>query len=39
MIEAGRQVALVNPRRDTLYGQVGHPDLTSAVAELGAPRK
>ena len=37
MIEAGRQVALVNPRRDTLYGQVVHPDLTSAVAELGAP--
>lgn len=37
MIEAGRQVALVNPRRDTLYGQAVHTDLASAVAELGGP--
>src|SRR5690606_25251460 len=29
MLEAGRQVALVNPRRDTLYGQPVFPDLTS----------
>ena len=37
MIEAGRQVALVNPRRDSLYGQVAYPDLASAVATLGVP--
>jgi acyl-CoA synthetase (NDP forming) len=37
MIDAGRQVALVNPRRDTLYGRAVHPDLASAVAEIGGP--
>jgi acyl-CoA synthetase (NDP forming) len=37
MIEAGRQVALVNPRRDTLYGQAVHADLAAAVAAVGAP--
>lgn len=30
MLEAGRDVVLVNPRRDTLYGRAVHPDLTSA---------
>jgi acyl-CoA synthetase (NDP forming) len=33
MLEAGRQVALVNPRRDVLYGQPVFPDLTS----IGTP--
>jgi acyl-CoA synthetase (NDP forming) len=33
MIEAGREVALVNPRRDTLYGRDVYPDLAS----IGGP--
>ena len=37
MIEAGRQVALVNPRRDSLYGQAVHTDLAAAVDALGSP--
>jgi acyl-CoA synthetase (NDP forming) len=35
MLESGHPVALVNPRRDTLYGQPVHPDLSAAVAALG----
>ncbi len=37
MIEAGRQVELVNPRRDTLYGRTAHADLAAAVDSLGEP--
>lgn len=33
MLEAGREVVLVNPRRDTLYGQSVFPDLTA----IGSP--
>jgi acetate---CoA ligase (ADP-forming) len=35
MVEAGRQVALVNPRRDTLYGQPVFADLAAALATVG----
>jgi acetate---CoA ligase (ADP-forming) len=35
MIEAGRQVALVNPNRDTLYSQPVFTDLAAAVAAVG----
>src|SRR5262245_44707856 len=37
MLEAGRPVALVNPRRETLYGHSVFPDLTAAVNALGMP--
>jgi acyl-CoA synthetase (NDP forming) len=36
MIEAGRQVALVNPRRDSLYGQSVFPDLTAVGEPIDA---
>jgi acyl-CoA synthetase (NDP forming) len=35
MLESGRSVALVNPRRNTLYGQPVHRDLSVAVTALG----
>lgn len=37
MIEAGRQVALVHPHRDVLYGQQVHASLTEAVEAVGTP--
>ena len=36
MLEAGRDVALVNPRRDVLYGQPVFPDLTAVGAPVDA---
>ena len=36
MLEAGRDVALVNPRRDTLYGRGVHADLSSIGSPIDA---
>ena len=36
MLEAGRDVALVNPRRDVLYGRPAHADLAAVGAPIDA---
>ncbi len=36
MLEAGRDVVLVNPRRDVLYGQRVYPDLTAVGRPIDA---